>query len=96
MIGILVGIGVAFLLSGVFGSPQLISPLAVVRSARFSMAIGVFFGYYPARKAAISIRSMRCTSNNARTAGSGATRWPCESASPRKLRLFRRKASFLL
>jgi ABC-type antimicrobial peptide transport system permease subunit len=32
--------------------PQLISPVAVADSALFSMAIGVFFGYYPAKKAA--------------------------------------------
>ena len=50
--GILLGIGVSFLLSTVFGWPQLISPVAVAGSALFSMAIGVFFGYYPARKAA--------------------------------------------
>ena len=50
--GILLGIGVAFLLSAVFGWPQLISLVAVTGSALFSMAIGVFFGYYPARKAA--------------------------------------------
>jgi putative ABC transport system permease protein len=35
-----------------FGWPQLISPLSVFGSALFSMGIGVFFGYYPARKAA--------------------------------------------
>jgi putative ABC transport system permease protein len=51
-IGILTGIGVSFALSQVFGWPQLISPVAVVGSAAFSMAIGVIFGYYPARKAA--------------------------------------------
>src|SRR5215472_5508870 len=50
--GILLGISVAFLLSAVFGWPQLISLIAVTGSALFSMAIGVFFGYYPARKAA--------------------------------------------
>src|SRR5215831_1980928 len=50
--GILLGIGVSFVLSVGFGWPQLISPIAVVGSAVFSMAIGVFFGYYPARKAA--------------------------------------------
>jgi putative ABC transport system permease protein len=50
--GILLGIGVSFLLSIGFGWPQLISPIAVVGSAVFSMAIGVFFGYYPAKKAA--------------------------------------------
>jgi putative ABC transport system permease protein len=50
--GILLGVCVSFLLSTVFGWPQLISPVAVVGSALFSMAIGVFFGYYPAKKAA--------------------------------------------
>lgn len=50
--GILFGIGLSLLLSGVFNWPSLISPAAVVVSAVFSMAIGVFFGYYPARKAA--------------------------------------------
>jgi ABC-type antimicrobial peptide transport system permease subunit len=50
--GILLGIGAAFLMSVVFGWPQQISPVAVAGSALFSMAIGVFFGYYPARKAA--------------------------------------------
>jgi putative ABC transport system permease protein len=50
--GILLGIAVSFLLSIGFGWPQLISPVAVAGSALFSMAIGVFFGYYPAKKAA--------------------------------------------
>lgn len=50
--GILFGVGVSVLISRVFHWPQLISPLAIVGSAGFSMAIGVFFGYYPARKAA--------------------------------------------
>jgi putative ABC transport system permease protein len=50
--GILLGVCVSFLLSAVFGWPQLISPVAVAGSALFSMAIGVFFGYYPAKKAA--------------------------------------------
>ncbi len=50
--GILLGVTVSFVLSSGFGWPQLISPLAVAGSALFSMAIGVFFGYYPAKKAA--------------------------------------------
>jgi putative ABC transport system permease protein len=52
LIGILAGIGISFALSQAFQWPQLISPAAVFGSALFSMAIGVFFGYYPARKAA--------------------------------------------
>ena len=50
--GILLGICLSFGLSIVFHWPQAISPVAVAGSALFSMAIGVFFGYYPARKAA--------------------------------------------
>jgi putative ABC transport system permease protein len=50
--GILLGICVSFVLSAAFAWPRLISPVAVVGSALFSMAIGVFFGYYPAKKAA--------------------------------------------
>jgi putative ABC transport system permease protein len=50
--GILIGVLASFVLSAVFGWPQLISPVAVVGSAVFSMAIGVFFGFYPAKKAA--------------------------------------------
>ena len=32
--------------------PQLLSPVAMAGLAVFSMLIGVFFGYYPAKKAA--------------------------------------------
>ena len=48
----LLGVIVSYVLSAAFNWPQLISPIAVFGSAIFSMAIGVFFGYYPARKAA--------------------------------------------
>jgi putative ABC transport system permease protein len=50
--GIVLGVGVAAVTSGVFGWPVITSPTAVMISALFSMMIGVFFGYYPARKAA--------------------------------------------
>ena len=52
LIGILVGIGASMLTSAVFGWAVTTSPTAVVASALFSMLIGVFFGYYPAQKAA--------------------------------------------
>ena len=32
--------------------PTLVSPVAVVGGFWFSAAVGIFFGYYPARKAA--------------------------------------------
>jgi putative ABC transport system permease protein len=50
--GILAGIGLSFVLSQTFGWPQWISPTSIVASVAFSVAVGVFFGYYPARKAA--------------------------------------------
>ncbi len=52
LIGVLLGVALSFGLAKGFGWPTLISPVAVLGSAFFSMAIGVFFGFYPARKAA--------------------------------------------
>jgi ABC-type antimicrobial peptide transport system permease subunit len=52
LVGIVTGVVTSYVLSAVFHWPQLISPLSVFGSALFSMMIGVFFGYYPARKAA--------------------------------------------
>jgi len=34
------------------GWPMLVGPEAIVIAVTFSAAVGVFFGYYPARKAA--------------------------------------------
>jgi len=34
------------------GWAVLISPMAIVAAVFFSMAVGIFFGFYPARKAA--------------------------------------------
>ena len=36
----------------ILGWPTLISMMAIVGSVIFSIAVGIFFGYYPARKAA--------------------------------------------
>ncbi len=52
MIGIVLGVGSSFLITNVLGWAVLISPWAILAAAVFSMAVGVFFGYYPARKAA--------------------------------------------
>lgn len=52
IVGIVLGVAIAGVTSHVFGWPVITSPTAVVVSALFSMMIGVFFGYYPARKAA--------------------------------------------
>ncbi len=50
--GIALGAGISYGFSRFLNWPQLLSPLAMAGSAVFSMLIGVFFGYYPARKAA--------------------------------------------
>jgi putative ABC transport system permease protein len=50
--GIVAGVGVSFAISQIFKWPQFISPASIVASVAFSIAVGVFFGYYPARKAA--------------------------------------------
>jgi len=50
--GIAVGVGAAYALSHFFGWANSLSPVAMFGSALFSMLIGIFFGYYPARKAA--------------------------------------------
>lgn len=52
LIGIVLGIGISYALSAGFGWPTLISKAAVLVAAVFSVAVGVFFGFYPARKAA--------------------------------------------
>jgi putative ABC transport system permease protein len=51
-IGILVGAGSSLGISHLLHWPISISPLAVVAAAVFSTMVGIFFGYYPARKAA--------------------------------------------
>ena len=51
ILGILLGVGGAELLSWYKGWPTLISMPSVVVAFLFSAAVGVFFGFYPARKA---------------------------------------------
>ncbi len=52
IIGICLGVGTAKLLSVVAHWPTLVSPLSILIAFAFSAAVGVFFGFYPARKAA--------------------------------------------
>jgi putative ABC transport system permease protein len=52
LIGIAVGIAVSVSIPKLLGWPTLISSLAIIGSVIFSAAVGIFFGYYPARKAA--------------------------------------------
>jgi len=52
ILGILLGIGASRLVSALNGWPVLVSTTAVVAAFFFSAAVGMFFGFYPARKAA--------------------------------------------
>jgi len=51
-LGILFGVGLSRTLAGLLGWPQLVSPIALSTAVVFSTMVGVFFGYYPAGKAA--------------------------------------------
>jgi len=51
VVGIALGVVVSDVISRVSGWPTLVSPLAIVVSFLFSAVVGVFFGFYPARKA---------------------------------------------
>lgn len=50
--GILLGLGTSLLIPSLLGWPTSISTTAIIGSVIFSAAVGIFFGYYPARKAA--------------------------------------------
>ena len=52
IIGMIVGVGGATIVSGILGWPVLISAKAIVVAFAFSAGVGIFFGFYPARKAA--------------------------------------------
>ena len=51
LIGILLGVSASFIINPLFSMPVVISPGIIILSFVFSAAIGVFFGYYPARRA---------------------------------------------
>ena len=50
--GVLVGVGASQLVAHYMGWPILVSSLSVIIAVGFSASVGVFFGFYPARKAA--------------------------------------------
>ena len=52
VIGIILGVGSSQLLSAVAHWPTLISPTSIIVAFFFSAAVGIFFGFYPAREAA--------------------------------------------
>jgi len=50
--GIIFGLAASCLITQTLGWPVLVSPVVIAIAVVFSMAVGVFFGFYPARKAA--------------------------------------------
>jgi putative ABC transport system permease protein len=52
VVGIFLGVGVSQALTSLLGWPTQVTSSSVVLAFAFSAAVGVFFGYYPARKAA--------------------------------------------
>lgn len=50
-VGVIMGIVVSKIISSVAGWPTLLSPVAMISGFVFSAAVGVFFGFYPARRA---------------------------------------------
>jgi putative ABC transport system permease protein len=53
ILGILFGVASSMTITRVLGWSILISPVAVGAAVVFSTAVGIFFGFYPARKAAM-------------------------------------------
>lgn len=52
IIGIVLGIIIGVIGANMMGNSPIISPVVILGSFTFSMVIGIFFGYYPAKKAA--------------------------------------------
>jgi putative ABC transport system permease protein len=52
VIGILLGLVSSYMITHTLGWPVLVSTTAIATAAVFSAAVGIFFGFYPARKAA--------------------------------------------
>jgi macrolide transport system ATP-binding/permease protein len=51
VVGIVFGVTVSGVISRIAGWPTLVPPAAIAGGFFFSAAVGIFFGYYPARKA---------------------------------------------
>jgi putative ABC transport system permease protein len=52
LVGVLIGLGAAVAVAKIAGWPVLIGPETIILSVVFAAAVGVFFGFYPAHKAA--------------------------------------------
>ena len=53
IVGIVLGIAAAYIICSLIGFDVIITPTSVLGAAFFSVLIGLFFGIYPARKAAL-------------------------------------------
>src|SRR5262249_32242015 len=51
--GVLAGVGASEAISSIAKWPTLLSPAAILGGFLFSAAVGIFFGYYPARQASL-------------------------------------------
>ena len=52
IIGILLALMIAYVMRTFMGTPTVVSPAVIAASAGFAGAVGIFFGWYPARNAA--------------------------------------------
>jgi putative ABC transport system permease protein len=52
LLGIVAGVLLSGTVAGLLGWPRFVSPAALATAVLFSTAVGIFFGYYPAGKAA--------------------------------------------
>ena len=53
LIGVILGVSASKLISVLAGWPTVVSTMSVGMAFVFSAAVGIFFGFYPARKAAM-------------------------------------------
>ena len=52
VIGIVFGLGGSYIIAMIGNSPAIVQPFSIFLAFGFAAAVGVFFGFYPARKAA--------------------------------------------
>ena len=64
LVGIGLGLGISRTIAVKMNWPVLTSSNAIVLAFVFSAAVGIFFGFYPARKASASIPSTRCATSD--------------------------------